>query len=73
MVQYGSFPMEFFLIGGLDYVNDPERGPAAHRSRCAFELSMTDEQRRELFEDFARGRLGRNALIVATKTPSVTD
>lgn len=72
-VQYGSFPMEFFLVGGLDYVNDPASGPAAHRARCAFEMSMTDDQRRELFEDFARGRLGRNALIVATKGPPVSD
>ncbi|MEO1062023.1 MAG: class I SAM-dependent methyltransferase [Actinomycetota bacterium] len=69
-IRYGSFPMEFFLLGGYDYVNDPATGSLAHRSRCAFEMSMDGPTRRTLFEGLAAGGLGRNALIVATKEPS---
>jgi SAM-dependent methyltransferase len=67
LVRYGSFPMEFFLLGGYDYVNDPAAGPLARRSRCAFEMSMDGPTRRRLFEGLARGGIGRNALIVAKK------
>ncbi len=66
-IRYVSFPMEFFLLGGFNYVDDPATGPLAHRSRCAFETSMDGETRRRLFESMAAGGIGRNAMIVATK------
>ncbi|MDC3299601.1 class I SAM-dependent methyltransferase [bacterium] len=66
-IRHGSFPMEFFLLGGHNYVEDPSQGSAAHRARCGFELSMPGEVRRALFKDFARAGIGRNALVVAQK------
>lgn len=73
LVRYGSFPMEFFLLGGFDYVTDPSQGAAAHHSRCAFELSMSSSHRRALFEDFARGGIGRNALVIARREVGSSD
>ena len=73
LIRYGTFPMEFFLLGGLNYVTDPTTGAAAHRSRCEFEMSMSGAQRRALFEDFARGGLGRNALVVARRVAEFSD
>ena len=67
LVRYGSFPMEFFLLGGFDYVTDPRMGAVAHQARCAFEVSLVSSQRRALFEDFARGGIGRNALVIAQR------
>ncbi|MGA1035321.1 MAG: hypothetical protein ACO3VI_08405 [Ilumatobacteraceae bacterium] len=32
VVRYGSFPMEFFLLGGFDYTTDPSKGASAHHS-----------------------------------------
>lgn len=67
LIRYGSFPMEFFLLGGLNYVTDPSKGESAHHSRCTFEVSMSSSQRRTLYENFARGGIGRNALVIARR------
>ena len=66
-IRYGTFPMEFFLLAGLDYLEDRSAGAEAHRRRCAFEMSMAGERRRDLFERFGRAGLGRNAMLVALR------
>lgn len=73
LVRYGSFPMEFFLLGGLNYVVDSSKGAVAHQSRCTFELSMSGSDRRALFEDFARAGIGRNALVIARREAGSSD
>lgn len=66
-VRYGTFPMEFFLLAGLDYLTDRHAGSEAHRRRCEFEMSMTGEQRRDVCERFGRAGLGRNVVFVARR------
>jgi SAM-dependent methyltransferase len=66
-VRYGTFPMEFFLVSGLNYLADREQGSVAHRSRCEFELSISPELRRRLYEDLAAGGVGRNCVIIAAR------
>jgi SAM-dependent methyltransferase len=66
-LRYGTFPMEFFLVSGLNYLADRDQGSAAHRARCAFELSLSPELRRRLYEDLAAGGVGRNCVIIAAR------
>lgn len=47
-IEFGSFPMEFFLVAGIDYLNDRSSGSEAHRRRCDFEMSLNAAQRRSL-------------------------
>jgi len=63
--SFATFPMEFFLLAGLDYLSDAEVGRAAHQRRCEFEMSMSGEVRRRLGEDFASAGIGRNCVVVA--------
>ena len=65
--RYGTFPMEFFLLSGVDYLDSPSAGAEAHRRRCAFELAISDDRRREFCEQLGRAGLGRNAVVVAKR------
>jgi SAM-dependent methyltransferase len=62
-----DFPMELFLLMGLDYVDDPEIGAACHARRVEAERSMPAEVRRDLFRSFATAGIGRNAQVLARK------
>ena len=52
-----TFPLEFFLLMGDDYVNSPEVGKEAHSKRVAFEMNMNksgyESVRRDLSDWFA--------------------
>jgi 2-polyprenyl-3-methyl-5-hydroxy-6-metoxy-1,4-benzoquinol methylase len=59
-----DFPMELFLLMGLDYVADPAVGAACHAYRIEAERSLPPEVRRDLFRTFAAGGIGRNLRVV---------
>ncbi len=64
-----DFPMELFLLMGLNYVDDPEVGATCHAYRVEAELSLPADVRRELFRTFAAGGIGRNLRVVMRPTP----
>jgi 2-polyprenyl-3-methyl-5-hydroxy-6-metoxy-1,4-benzoquinol methylase len=67
-----SFPMELFLLMGLDYTKDGDLGRACHSQRKAFDLSLEragfKEARRAFYRALATAGLGREAVIIAVKT-----
>jgi len=58
-----DFPMEFFLLFGENYVDNLEIGSICHKKRINFELSISDDLRREIYHNFAKIGIGRNILI----------
>lgn len=69
-VQSSDFPMEIFLLMGLDYVNRPELGPIAHGYRVAFERALRTqghtEELRSVYQAAANSGIGREIRILAT-------
>jgi 2-polyprenyl-3-methyl-5-hydroxy-6-metoxy-1,4-benzoquinol methylase len=67
-----SFPMELFLLMGLDYTKDGELGRACHNQRKRFDLSLEragfKEARRAFYRALADAGLGREAVVIAVKT-----
>jgi SAM-dependent methyltransferase len=67
-----SFPMELFLLMGLDYTKDKELGRACHTQRKRFDLSLEQagfkETRRAFYRALAAAGLGREAVVIAVKT-----
>ena len=66
-----SFPMELFLLMGLDYTKDPALGRACHKQRKMFDLGLESaglkETRRAFYRALAHAGIGREALLIATK------
>ena len=66
-----SFPMEMFLLMGLDYTKDSALGRACHNQRKTFDLALETagfrEARRSFYRALAQAGLGREALVVAIK------
>jgi len=60
-----TFPMEFFILSGLDYVKDPSLGPRCHERRRQIELTMTVEDRRNLSRRLAGAGMGRDIILMA--------
>jgi 2-polyprenyl-3-methyl-5-hydroxy-6-metoxy-1,4-benzoquinol methylase len=65
--QTGDFPMEFFLLMGENYVENPELGKRCHERRIAFEKALPVELRRRLYAALAGVGIGRNILVFARK------
>jgi SAM-dependent methyltransferase len=67
-----SFPMELFLLMGLDYTKDPALGRACHNQRKHFDLGLENagykETRRTFYRALADAGIGREAVIIAAKT-----
>jgi 2-polyprenyl-3-methyl-5-hydroxy-6-metoxy-1,4-benzoquinol methylase len=65
-----SFPMELFLLMGLDYTNDPDLGRACHNQRKKFDLGLESaglkETRRAFYRALAHAGIGREAVVIAT-------
>ncbi|HUO01267.1 MAG TPA: class I SAM-dependent methyltransferase [Rhizomicrobium sp.] len=68
-----SFPMEAFLMMGENYVSDPALGRACHNRRkkfdLAFEAAGLKETRRGFYRALAELGIGREAVVIAVKTP----
>ena len=62
-----DFPMELFLLMGVDYVDRPERGKEAHRMRRNLEQSLPRALRQTMYRQFASLGMGRNLLMFARK------
>jgi SAM-dependent methyltransferase len=66
-----SFPMEMFLLMGLDYTKDPTLGRACHNQRKRFDLALENagfrEARRGFYRALAQAGLGREALVIAIR------
>jgi SAM-dependent methyltransferase len=63
----GTFPMEFLLLLGFDYVSDPKVGGEAHRRRISFEAALPHEVRRKLYQAMANAGFGRNCVVTARR------
>jgi SAM-dependent methyltransferase len=67
-----SFPMETFLMMGENYIGNAELGRACHNKRkkfdLAFEAAGLKETRRAFYRSLADLGLGREAVVIATKT-----
>lgn len=66
-----DFPMEFFLLMGINYVDKQDVGKKAHQMRRDFELAMPLEMRQALYRSFAELGMGRNILVTA-QCPSMS-
>jgi SAM-dependent methyltransferase len=62
-----DFPMELFLLMGIDYTGDPELGARCHQQRVEAERSMPPEVRRRLFRAFAAAGVGRNSRVLVRR------
>ncbi len=58
-----DFPMELFLLMGLDYTKDRKIGSLCHQRRVNFELSLPYEFRRKFYRTLASLGLGRECII----------
>lgn len=70
LVTFGAFPMEFFLLAGIDYVTEPERGREAHLLRAACELRVGASRHRDvlrsMYTALAEVGVGRELVVLAT-------
>lgn len=59
----GDFPMELFLLMGDDYVGNAEVGDICHQKRIRFELTISGELRRRMYQSMAKVGVGRCCLV----------
>ncbi len=63
-----TFPVEWFLLMGEDYVGDRELGAWVHRRRMALEFNLERlGMRRSLHAHLAESRTGREAIVHAVR------
>lgn len=66
-----SFPMEQFVLMGMDYLKDPSWGPKAHQARMNFETSLletqSDQMLETLYTSWADAGIGRTQLQLFRK------
>lgn len=66
-----SFPMEQFVLQGLDYLSEPDAGLRAHQARMAFETNLLknggDEIMDSVSSSWARDGIGRTQIQVFRK------
>jgi len=61
------YPMETFLMMGLDYTKSEPIGRLCHHHRMNFDLGMKAEQRRKFYRELAENKLGRECVIYGRK------
>ncbi len=67
---YATYPMEIFLLQGLDYIENQKLGRRVHESRKRFEMAMHQSERGiadlvHLQQGFARSGMGRDLVVLA--------
>lgn len=62
---YVDFPMELFLLFGVNYIDSPSLGADAHKMRANFEMRIPKELRRSLYKKFPELNMGRNLFMIA--------
>ncbi|MGL5633629.1 MAG: class I SAM-dependent methyltransferase [Sarcina sp.] len=65
--KMSDFPLDMFLLMGMNYVDDVKVGNDIHKMRKQFEVNIGKEKRRKLFREFAECGLGRNIIVFARK------
>jgi SAM-dependent methyltransferase len=64
-----SFPMELFLLMGLNYTADPTLGRSCHTQRKRFDMALAqsgfNETRRAFYRALAAAGLGREIVLIA--------
>ena len=65
--RYTTFPMEFFLLMGRRYTEEPATGAQCHAERRSFEHALPTSLRRKLYRAFAEIGIGRDCIAVARK------
>ena len=66
----GTFPMEFFLLGGKNYVGDNKVGRSCHFMRKEFEQNLykySPEQLTDFFRFLASKEFGREFVVIAKR------
>ncbi len=66
-----TFPLEFFLLSGMNYLNNEKIGKKIHSMRMNFEShlfsSKNNSLKRDLYSYFAQKGIGREIIIYAKK------
>ena len=66
-----TFPIDMFLLCGLNYRNDPSLGREAHKMRTLFEKNYTNTHGLngllKIYRNFALSNIGREIIIVLNK------
>jgi SAM-dependent methyltransferase len=63
-----TYPMEWFLLGGEDYVSDPPLGATVHARRMQLEQRLEElGERRPWHRQLAERGLGREAIVTARR------
>ena len=62
---YSDFPVEFFILFGMNYIDEPNFGSEMHKMRCNFELNIPKDLRRKIYRQLVEINVGRNLFIVA--------
>ena len=65
--KMSDYPLDMFLLQGMNYVDDVKIGNKAHEMRKQFEVNIGKEKRRNLFRGFGELGIGRNIIIFARK------
>jgi 2-polyprenyl-3-methyl-5-hydroxy-6-metoxy-1,4-benzoquinol methylase len=67
----GTFPMEFFVLMGEDYIGNDTVGRACHQKRMSLELNLLNggknDLKNKIYEDMIRSGIGREIIIYAKK------
>lgn len=66
-----TFPMDFFLLMGKNYVGDDRLGRECHKMRTRLDIMLSDSRlkgfKEEMYELMARHNIGRESIIFAVK------
>ena len=62
-----DFPMELFLLMGINYLEDKKIGWECHQRRVRFEMSVPPHFRRQLYQFLADLGVGRSLLFLARR------
>lgn len=67
-----SYPMEFFLLSGRNYIKDPELGRTCHAERKALEMALLTGNKvllQDMYRSWAKEGIGREVVLIAKKLP----
>ena len=71
ILKESTFPLEFFILMGHDYIKNPKIGKKIHLERVKFENNFKSDDSKEikriLYQKFAEAGIGRTAIIYAKK------
>ena len=62
-----TFPMEWALLGGQDYLADESIGKALHAARKKMELAQGEHETAKMWRAFAMAGIGRDMIAVARR------